>query len=168
MPLHRQIETLLPELQAYAGALCDAPHEAQDLVQDSIERVLRAKNAPGQIDHLRPWLFRVLRNLRYDELRKWRVRREYSARERRLFDETPRGGETERVVMTRIAFARLPPESREVLFLVDVAGLKYREAAEVMGVPPGTVMSRLSRARRALLNIVAGKEEQGRKKERDT
>lgn len=154
MQLHRQIEVLFPELRAYAGAICDARHEAQDLVQDAVERAMRAKAPPRRIDELRPWLFRVLRHLHYDELRKRRVRREYSEGERRLLNETPQMGGTERVVLTRMAYAKLPPACREVLFLVDIMGLKYREAAEVMDIPVGTVMSRLSRARRHMLDLL--------------
>lgn len=158
MQLRRQIEILFPELQAYAGAICDAQHEAQDLVQDAVERAMRAKAPPRRIDELRPWMFRVLRNLRYDELRKWRVRREYSEAGRRLLDEASHESGTERVVLTRLAFAKLPSGCREVLFLVDIMGLKYREAAEVMDVPTGTVMSRLSRARKQMLDLVEGED----------
>ena len=100
-------------------------------------------------------MFRVIRNLHYDELRKRRVRREYSAEEKRLSDEAG-GPDTARDVLIRLAFEKLPPETREVLCLVDIMGLKYAEAAKVMDVPNGTVMSRISRARRALLDVVDG------------
>ena len=66
--------------------------------------------------------------------------------------------DTARDVLIRLAFKKLPPETREVLCLVDIMGLKYAEAAKVMDVPNGTVMSRISRARKALLEIVDGAE----------
>ncbi|MEC7962676.1 MAG: sigma factor [Pseudomonadota bacterium] len=65
-----QIEILLPELRAYARSIAETPDQADDLVQDAIERSLRADNPPSQLDALRPWMFRVLRNLNFDELRK--------------------------------------------------------------------------------------------------
>ncbi|WP_289091317.1 RNA polymerase sigma factor [uncultured Sulfitobacter sp.] len=149
------IEILLPELRAYATAICQSRDAAEDLVQDAVERGLRSDRRPELLEELRPWMFRVIRNLHYDELRKRRVRREYSAEEKRLSDEAG-GPDTARDVLIRLAFEKLPPETREVLCLVDIMGLKYAEAAKVMDVPNGTVMSRISRARRALLDVVDG------------
>lgn len=151
-----QIELLLPELRAFAQAIGDTRDDAEDLVQDAIERALRAANPPGKLAELRPWLFRVIRNLHYDELRKRRVRREYLADAIRQSDISAAPTETERDVLLRQAFAKLSPERREILVLVDVLGLKYSETAEVLDLPAGTVMSRLSRARRALLALVNG------------
>lgn len=161
-----QIEILLPELRAYAVAICSSRDDAEDLVQDAIERALRAESRPRVLDELRPWMFRVIRNLHYDELRKKRVRREYLAAERRLSDEAG-SSDTARDVLIRIAFEKMPPETREVLCLVDIMGLKYAEAAKVMDVPSGTVMSRISRARKALLAAVSG-QDAGGKQERKT
>ncbi|MEO3415031.1 RNA polymerase sigma factor [Roseovarius sp. CAU 1744] len=150
-----QIETLLPELRAYAIAICASGEDAEDLVQDAIERALRAANRPTRLVELRPWMFRVIRNLHYDDLRKKRVRREYLAAERRLSDEAGTS-DTARDIMIRMAYEKLTPNMREVLCLVDIMGLKYAEAAEVMNVPNGTVMSRISRARKTLLELVGG------------
>lgn len=144
------LNVLLPELKAYAGSLCGDPAEAEDLVQDAIERSLRASSAPAEMSQLRPWMFRVIRNLHYDELRKRRVRREYFASEKRL-SNGPVGVDVARDTLVRMAFERLPPAMREIVFLVDVMGLSYAEAATVIDVPHGTVMSRVSRARRTLL-----------------
>lgn len=150
-----QIELLLPELRAYATAICASSNDAEDLVQDAIERALRAEERPAIIDELRPWMLRVIRNLHYDELRKRRIRREYLAAERRFSDEAGTS-DAARDILIRIAFEKLPPDMREVLCLVDIMGLKYAEAADVMNVANGTVMSRVSRARKALLALVEG------------
>ena len=150
------LETLLPELHAYARTICAREENAEDLVQDAIERAMRSDNRPTKRRELRPWMFRVIRNLRYDELRKRRVRREYIAAEKRLLDESRGQSDTSSDVLIRLAYEKLPPEKREVLLLVDIFGLKYAEAATVMDVPVGTMMSRISRARRALLVIVGG------------
>ncbi len=150
-----QIEVLLPELRAYARSICERPDAAEDLVQDAIERTLKSESPPNALSSLRPWMFRVIRNLHLDELRKLRVRREYLAREKRLYVEGNEVPDHARDVLIRLGYERLPPEKREVLFLVDIMGLKYAEAAEVMGVATGTVMSRLSRARQSLREIVS-------------
>lgn len=144
------IEVLLPELRAYARALCDRPETAEDLVQDAIERALRTENRPDEIAEFRPWMFRVIRNLRYDELRKRRVRREYIAKEKRLYEQGIWAQDHARDVLFRLSFERMPADKREILFLIDVMGLRYSEAAEIIGVAIGTVMSRVSRARKAL------------------
>mgnify|MGYP001797478221 CR=1 FL=1 len=150
-----QIEVLLPEFRAYATAICASADDAEDLVQDAIERALRTENRPTQLDALRPWMFRVIRNLHYDELRKRRVRREYLAAEKRFSDEAGTS-DAARDILIRMALEKLPPDMREVLCLVDIMGLKYAEAADVMNVANGTVMSRISRARKALLALVDG------------
>ena len=148
------LESLLPELHAYARAICQREENAEDLVQDAIERAVRSENRPKTRSELRPWMFRVIRNLRYDELRKRRVRREFLASEKRLLDVNDRQSDTARDVLVRLAYEKLQPEAREVLLLVDILGLKYAEAATVMDVPVGTIMSRTSRARKALLSVV--------------
>ncbi|MEO1138096.1 MAG: RNA polymerase sigma factor [Pseudomonadota bacterium] len=161
------IETLLPELRAYAISICASRDNAEDLVHDAIERGLRADSRPARIEELRPWMFRVMRNLHFDELRKRRVRREYLAAERRLSKEAGTS-DAAKDVLIRMAFQKLPPETREVLCLVDIMGLKYAEAADVMNVPTGTVMSRISRARKALLALVEGTAPPKNKVTRDT
>ena len=149
-----QLEILLPELRAYARSIAVSVEDADDLVQDGVERALRAVGRPASLDNLRPWMFRVIRNLNIDAHRKIRVRREFSQAQGRFLSETSVNRDMAQNILTRIAFEKLPPATREVLFLIDVMGLKYSEAALVMDVPEGTVMSRISRARRALLDKV--------------
>jgi RNA polymerase sigma-70 factor, ECF subfamily len=151
-----QIELLLPELRAYSRSICRSRDDAEDLVQDAIERALRIDTRPKKLDELRPWMFRVIRNLSIDELRKKRVRREYFQAQERLSGNMSTGADVARDTLLRLAFEKLPSQTREILFLVDIMGMKYGEAADVMGVPNGTVMSRISRARRALLVLVDG------------
>ena len=73
-----QLEILLPELRAYARSICGSMDDAEDLVQDAIERSLRAESVPSKLQDFRPWMFRVIHNLNIDELRKRRVRKDYS------------------------------------------------------------------------------------------
>ncbi|WP_299913486.1 RNA polymerase sigma factor [uncultured Paracoccus sp.] len=160
MARERLLLTLLPELRAYALSICRKGDEVDDLVQDAIERALRANTRPRDIARLRPWMFRVIRNLRNDELRKIRVRREYFAREERLSDVSYAGRDNESDMQMRMLFQQMPPDMREILFLIDIMELKYREVAEILDVPTGTVMSRISRARKALRDLVEGSQRQ--------
>ena len=151
-----QFELLLPELRAYARSLGEEVEAAEDIVHDAIERSLKSANTPNALSELRPWMFRIIRNLHHDELRKRRVRREYLAVEQRLYDDGMKFNDHARDVLIRLCYERLPPDKREVLFLVDIMGLKYSEAGEVIGVATGTIMSRLSRARQALRDMLDG------------
>lgn len=132
------------------------PAMAEDIVQDAILRALRSPAAPRNIGDLRPWMFRVIRNIFIDGMRKERVRREFSRAHARLSGAGGFGGASAapdpvETLLVRQAFARLPARDREILGLIDILGLSYAQAANVLGVPPGTVMSRLSRARRAMI-----------------
>ncbi|MEP0321913.1 RNA polymerase sigma factor [Bauldia litoralis] len=144
---------LRPQLLAYARAICGPQEEADDLVQDAIERALKADCPPAGIDDLRPWMFRVIRNLHLDAIRRARTRREYAAQQERLLsDELHEPGDPLQDLLVRQAFEAVSPQHREVVFLVDIMGMRYAEAADVLAVAEGTVMSRLSRARRAILD----------------
>ena len=154
MPSASRIEILLPELRAYARSVSDNLADADDLVQDAVERTLRTKSHPIEVDDLRPWMFRVIRNLNLDTLRKKKVRMEYSRAQSRLSIDLTQSRDHANDVLVRMTFDKLPAPMREVLFLVDVMGMKYSEAAEVLEVPNGTVMSRVSRARRALIEAM--------------
>lgn len=149
------ITQLLPELRAYARTLADSAQDAEDLVGDAIERTIRSDAYPRELASLRPWMFRTIRNLAFDELRKRRVRREYAATLTRLEGAGQRPNlSTEDQALVRRAFEGLNGREREILFLVDVMGFSYAETASVLEVPKGTVMSRLSRARRAFVERV--------------
>jgi RNA polymerase sigma-70 factor, ECF subfamily len=150
--INDQIGRLRPQLVAYASVICRNADQAEDLVQDAIERALAAPAAPKDLVDLRPWMFRVIRNLYIDDLRKARVRTEYASHHKRLSDEDPReDGDPLRDLLVRQAFEALSPRHREVVFLVDVMGMRYSEAGNVLGVADGTIMSRLSRARQTML-----------------
>jgi RNA polymerase sigma-70 factor (ECF subfamily) len=121
-------------------------------MQSTVERVLE-KGVPDNVEVLR-WMFKVCRNLWIDELRANEVRRRHATRAE-LAEEPAVSGEAVALGELRLreveqAMASLPDEQRMVLALVAVEGLSYREAAEVLDSPIGTVMSRLARARAAL------------------
>lgn len=146
----------LPRLYGYAVSLCGDRHQAEDLVQDCALRALAAKRRPGDEAAYRSWLFNILRNTFIDKLRRRRtreahVRSEFLALEMEFW----RGDERLITGLTvKMELAKLPRTHREIIALIDIAGFRYAEAAELLGVPPGTVMSRISRARRLLLEAV--------------
>lgn len=145
---------LLPRLRRFAIALCRSRETADDLVQDACARALAAEE-PMTVDmNVEAWMFRILRNLWYDRLRRAKVRGE----EIEIGDREDLPGLTaepeaeRRLVLERVARAidALPDEQREIVLLVCVEDTSYRDAAEILGLPLGTVMSRLARARRKL------------------
>jgi len=159
MDINSALIHLMPEFRAYARSVSADPVDADDLVSDAVERALTAEKRPQDVDAIRPWMFRIIRNLTIDEARKRKVRREYFETESRFMNEDTlsagmAGHGTLDDVLTRMAFEKLNPAEREILYLVDVTGLKYAETADVLDVPVGTIMSRVSRARRALLALI--------------
>lgn len=142
----------LPRLRRFARSLTGNRHDADDLMQTTVERVLE-RGLPENADVTR-WMFKVCRNLWIDEVRARDVRQR-AAQTPELAEQPTVSGEataigelTLREVDT--AMAALPEEQRAVVSLVAVEGLTYREAAEVLDTPIGTIMSRLARARAAL------------------
>lgn len=152
MRRREQLSSLRSEFLAYARAICEGADEAEDIVHESIVRALTADNVPRSIEQLRPWMFRVIRNLHIDNARKTKVRMEYATDVARFYQESSTvSGDPLQDLLVRQAFDGLSPKHREVLFLVDIMGMRYAEAADVLGAPEGTIMSRVSRARQALL-----------------
>jgi RNA polymerase sigma-70 factor (ECF subfamily) len=151
-----RIEPYLKRLYGYAFSLAGNRHRAEDLVQECAIRALAAKNAPVDEPAYRAWLFRILKNAFFDRRRRDRVAAE--APDDGNFSgamEFWQGDERFISVLTvKLEMAKLPPRQREILALIDIAGLSYAEAANFLEVPQGTIMSRISRARRALLEAV--------------
>jgi RNA polymerase sigma-70 factor, ECF subfamily len=137
----------LDRLYRAAWALTGAREDAEDLVQETYERVLRRPREIARAEDALPYLLGVLRNTWVDTVRS-RARRPTVPLDVEAEDRV--GGSPLEQVAAREVFevvAALPAEWRDALAAVDVAGLSYREAAEALGVPIGTIMSRLSRGR---------------------
>ena len=154
----RELLTLLPRLRRFARALARDPADADDLVQVALERALKARDqwAPGS--RLDSWMMRIVRNCWIDEMRS-------RARRARTFVPAEEGedigSDSHRDVEIRAemhdvdkAMNSLSPEQREVIALVLVEGLAYREAAELLDIPMGTLTSRLTRGRQALAQML--------------
>jgi RNA polymerase sigma-70 factor (ECF subfamily) len=138
------IEATIPALRRYARALTRDPELADDLVQDTLVRALRSEHLFHGGD-LRSWLYTILTNLNRNRLRALARRPPLQ-----MLDENDAADATGPEAGGRDierALASLAEDQRTVLLLVVLEGLSYREVADVQGVPIGTVMSRLARAR---------------------
>ena len=147
----------IPRLRRYARALTGDAVCADDLVQDTLVRAL-GKWTLWRPDNLRAWLFSIMHNLFVNQLRSRRVV-DYPGDEA-LPDLPTRATQGDALELRDFArsLARLPDEQREVLLLVCLEDLSYEDAAKVLGVPVGTVMSRLSRGRERLRALLSGRE----------
>jgi RNA polymerase sigma-70 factor (ECF subfamily) len=151
--VRRGLEALIPALRRFARALSRDAETADDLVQDTMVRALRAEHL-FQGGDLRTWLFTILLNLDRNRRRGLARRPTFAVVEDVDPADAPSSDGTGRDIVRGLAL--LPAEQREVLLLVALEGMSYREAADVQGVPIGTIMSRLSRARAALRAHVEG------------
>jgi RNA polymerase sigma factor (sigma-70 family) len=158
--LDRAIVELLPRLRRLARALTRDVADADDLVQQTVERALvhRGQWRPGT--RLDSWMFRIMKNAWIDEARaRTRKAQVFSPEEAGLDVGSDGAGEMAVRLEARAvaaAMARLPDDQRLAVALVLVEGLSYKEAAEVMEVPQGTLTSRLGRGRAALLADLEG------------
>jgi len=151
-----QVGSLLPRLRRFARALTRHPQDADDLVQLAVERALLRSQQWRPESSLTNWMLAIVRNAWIDETRSRRRRDAVLAPE----DEAAEVGDTgtDRDIelwSIQSALEQLPDEQRLAVALVLVEGLSYREAAQVMDVPIGTLTSRLARGRLALQAMLA-------------
>lgn len=146
----------MPRLKRYARSLARDPADADDLVQDCLEKAF-ARRSTWRGDNLQGWLMTILTNLNRNRLRR-------AGATPTMVDYDAAGAinagqpESDPLARDRIASAldRIHPDQRAVLMLVVVEGYAYAEVAAMLEIPAGTVMSRLSRARRALAESLEG------------
>jgi RNA polymerase sigma-70 factor (ECF subfamily) len=163
-PFRRQLLDALPRVRRYARTLSFDDHATDDLVQTTVERALTHWHQFDQRRDIRVWLLSIAHNAHQDRLRR---ERRFSLVEPAQLAETIEASQTgsgaDPAALTALrmdllaALAQLTREHREVLLLVGVEQLSYAECAEVLGVPNGTVMSRLARARVALRAALDGR-----------
>lgn len=146
-----QIVALLPRLRRFARGLAGSSADADDLVQGACERALRGIDTWEPGTRLDSWMFRIVHNLWIDTLRRKRPEPGIDVSELDIAGDDGRTAEASlELAQVRTAITALPEQHRDVLVLVCIEDLTYREAAVVLQVPVGTVMSRLARARKAL------------------
>ena len=153
-----EIVACIPGLRRYARGLTAHRERADDLVQDTLERAWGKFAMWQQRGDVRAWLFAVMHNLFIDRVRSQRSRPEDNAGDE-LPESPDRATQADRLEVRDLdrVLQRLPSEQREVLLLVGVEELSYKQVADVVGVPIGTVMSRLSRARERLRAELEGR-----------
>jgi RNA polymerase sigma-70 factor (ECF subfamily) len=156
--VEEQLVAFLPNMRRFAISLCRSRDAADDLVQAACERALAGAAGFEPGTRFDAWMFRILRNLWIDQARRAKTA---GPQDDVMERHDLVGSSGEQVTEARLtlkstaeAIGDLVEEQREVLLLVCVEELSYREAAEVLGVPIGTVMSRLARARRNLAEAV--------------
>jgi RNA polymerase sigma-70 factor (ECF subfamily) len=157
MDFRSQLSGEIPHLRRFARALSGDMALADDLVQDCLERALRKSHLYDPARPLRAWLYAVLRNIFISGLR-----RDSRSSIVKVVDDLTSGEDAvppmqeDRLAASLVgeALNRLAPQHREVIVLIGLEEMSYRDVAEITGVPVGTVMSRLSRARESLRQIL--------------
>ena len=154
--MNQPIENILPMLRRFAYSLTGNPADADDLVQTTLEKILH-KGVPAEVDVTR-WAFKVCRNVWIDEYRARKVRQNAvlkpELQEPQTVNEDQQFDNKEMLSHVNAVMNTLPDDQRAILSLVAVQGMSYKEVASSMEIPVGTVMSRLSRARVALLDMM--------------
>ena len=152
------LTALLPRLRRFAHTLSRNPADADDLMQGTVERALRSRDQWEAGTRLDSWLYRIMRNLWVDTVRSRGRREDLHApvEEAESLGEDPRSAiEASIDLRTAMnAMQRLPDEQREIVALILIEGFGYRECSEILGLPIGTVSSRLVRGRTALLKMM--------------
>jgi RNA polymerase sigma-70 factor (ECF subfamily) len=164
--MHSRLEAQLDRLVNYAQCLCGNREDARDLAQSCVVKALVAKKVPSDERAYRAWLFKILRNTFLDNLRKQATHDKIL---RELMENSEFGGNNQQdssvynieqrninILSVHEGLAKLNADQREILVLIDMAGFSYREAADILKLPIGTVMSRLSRSRNVLLRKIDG------------
>jgi RNA polymerase sigma-70 factor, ECF subfamily len=152
-----QIAQYIPRLRRYARALTGERVAADDLVQDTLERAWNKLHLWRDGSDLRAWLFTIMHNVFVNQVRRRAGDRMVSldAEALELQDPAPPADMLE-IRDLDAALQSLPEEQREVLLLISLEQLSYEETARALGIPVGTVMSRLSRGRERLRRAMAG------------
>jgi RNA polymerase sigma factor (sigma-70 family) len=153
-----ELTALLPRLRRFARGLTHDPADADDLCQQTVERALRSRHSWQEGARLDAWVYRIMRNQWIDEIRARTRRSQTFAREEEGARVASTGlNDAENLVElgnVGRALAHLPADQREAVVLVLVEGFAYKEAAEIIGIPQGTLTSRLGRGREALLRAL--------------
>ncbi len=151
----RELTELIPHLRAFARSLCGDATLADDLAQDAMLKAWHARESFQAGTNMKAWAFTILRNIFYSEKRRsWRrAPLDPEVAEATLVSPANPGDGLDLLAL-RNALNLLPEDQREALILVGAGGLAYEEAAEVCGCAIGTIKSRVSRARKAVIELL--------------
>lgn len=154
----RAILAEIPRLRRYARAMLGDRAAADDLVQDTLERAWRRLAQWRAGSDLRAWLFSIMHNLRVDQLRRPSLPTHSLDEDADEPPTRPTQSDQLELVDLEAALRQLPDEQRAVLLLVALEEMSYAEVAAALEIPMGTVMSRLSRGRERLRQIMDGRQ----------
>jgi RNA polymerase sigma-70 factor (ECF subfamily) len=151
----QELTALIPHLRAFARSLCGDAFMADDLAQDAMLKAWHARESFQAGTNMKAWAFTILRNVFYSEKRRsWRRESlDPEVAEATLVSPSNPGDGLDLLAL-RNALNMLPEDQREALILVGAGGLAYEEAAEVCGCAVGTIKSRVSRARKAVTELL--------------
>ena len=159
------VQTLLtwvPRLRRYARALAGNRDDADDLVQDTLERAWSRASlwrGSGEVRDLRAWLFSVMHNLHVDGIRRPKLATVLMDDDTPDVAVAPTQGERLAVLDLQGALDLLPVEQKEIVLLIALEDMSYADVAATLGIPVGTVMSRLSRGRERLRSLMEERDE---------
>ena len=148
--------TWVPRLRRYARALVGNRDDADDLVQDTLERALAKSALWRGVADMRAWLFGMMHNLHVDGVRKPKLHTVVLDDDTLELPVAATQGDRLAVLDLQAALERLPIEQREIILLVALEDMSYAEVAATLGIPVGSVMSRLSRGRERLRSLMEG------------
>ncbi|MGH8572257.1 MAG: RNA polymerase sigma factor [Gammaproteobacteria bacterium] len=152
-----QIVACIPHLRRYARALAGDRAEADDLVQDTLERAWSKFTLWRRTSDVRAWLFSIMHNIHIDQVRRPKLATEALGDEALEVSVRAEQGDALAVRDIDAALRLLPDEQREIVLLVALEQLTYDEVAKTLRIPVGTVMSRLSRGREKLRAVMEGR-----------
>jgi len=156
--------TWLPRLRRYARALAGNLDDADDLVQDTLERACAKAGLWRGVSDMRAWLFSIMHNLHVDGVRRPRVSTVALDDDTPDLAVAPTQGERLAVLDLHAALDQLPIEQKQIVLLVALEEMSYADIAATLNIPIGTVMSRLSRGRERLRGLIDGGSEPARLK----
>jgi RNA polymerase sigma-70 factor (ECF subfamily) len=157
--MHRALTALRPRLRRFAYGLCGSAADADDLVQSAYERALKRLDQWQEGTRLDSWMYRIVQTVHFNRRRAERVQRGHLEQlddDRVGMDAAVEAEGQITLDRVRRCVSRLPEDQRACLLLVVVEGLSYQESAQVLGIPVGTLTSRLARARSALKTLIEG------------
>ena len=150
-----QLGAMLPRLRRFARVITRHVQDADDLVQVAIEKALTHADQWRPESRLDSWMFGIMKNAWIDEIRARHRKSRVLAPEEAGLEVGDRSAEDRDIALSvQAAMARLPDEQRLAIALVLVEGLSYKEAADTLGIPIGTLTSRLARGREALQAVL--------------
>ena len=158
-PHERQLLTWVPRLRRYARALAGNRDDADDLVQDTLERAWAKSALWRGVADMRAWLFGIMHNLHVDAVRRPKLTTVSMDDDTPEVAVAPTQGERLAVLDLLAALDLLPIEQKQIVLLVALEDMAYADVAKALGIPIGTVMSRLSRGRERLCALMEGRGE---------